>query len=224
MRISVFHEIPNLWITNLRSEFRRIKQAQWERSRCAGPGQSGMQGNQALTCAGPLGGGHTPCRLVTEGRIRHSWVTSALEKTFSFLLELVLHQTESVLSFLWSRRSNSQEKGPFWTVLFFFTMWVLLDLWCKSRKDWATGRGGKLTPQRKPDTPSLSSPRELDESGGLPERTHLAKTGLIGLHTDAPSITPNCLWRKVATQWSVCHPCWCGMWTQKQMHQLWAFC
>ena len=34
-----------------------------------------MQGNQALTCAGPLGGGHTPCRLVTEGRIRHSWVT-----------------------------------------------------------------------------------------------------------------------------------------------------
>ena len=49
-------------------------------------------------------------------------LTSTLEQTFSFLLELVLHQTESVLSFLWSRRNKSQEKGPFWTVLFFFTM------------------------------------------------------------------------------------------------------
>ena len=39
------------------------------------PGQSRMQGNQALTCAGPLGGGHTPGRLITEGRVRHSWLT-----------------------------------------------------------------------------------------------------------------------------------------------------
>lgn len=78
--------------------------------------------------------------------------------------------------------------------------------------------------RRKPDTPSPSSPQEPDESGGLPARTHLAKMGLTGLQTQAPSITPNCLWRKATTQWNVCHPCWRGTWTQKQMHPLWAFC